>query len=165
VVFALADFLITLTNLPMGVAVISELVRLAVHFTRFSGGAGHVARMVLTDKDSAGSLAVAFLRKTASKSRFLPTARRCVETDVCWVFDFYHPRWHELRRRRVAFGARAAVDKSTGKAKHHAALHDKHVASQFAEPPPIGTVSPHSRLTELAARLSLLDFFRPAQTK
>jgi hypothetical protein len=81
--------------------------------------------MVSSDKNSAKNLAVAFLRKTATKSRFLPMVPRCVETDVSWVFDFYHPRWHELKRRGVAFGTRVAVDKRTGKTGHYAALYDK----------------------------------------
>ena len=84
--------------------------------------------MASANKDSAKNLAVAFLRKTATKSRFSPTVRRCVETDASWVFDFYHPRWHELRRRGVAFGTRVTVDKRTGKAEHYAALQDEVVA-------------------------------------
>jgi hypothetical protein len=80
--------------------------------------------MALTEKDSAKNLAIAFLRKTATKSRFSPLARRCIETDDGWIFDFYHPRWHELKRRGVAYGTRVAVDKRTGKAEHYAALHD-----------------------------------------
>jgi hypothetical protein len=78
-----------------------------------------------TDKDSAKNLALAFLRKTATRNRFLPTVRRCVETDASWIFDFYHPRWHELKRRGVPFGARIAVDKRTGKTGHYAALQDE----------------------------------------
>lgn len=84
--------------------------------------------MALPDKDAAKNLAVAFLRTTARKSRFLPTVRRCVETDTSWIFDFYHPRWHELRRRGEPFGARVAVHKRSGKAEHYAALHDVAVA-------------------------------------
>jgi hypothetical protein len=84
--------------------------------------------MALPDKDAAKDLAVAFMRTTATRSRFSPTVRRCVETDISWVFDFYHPRWHELRRRGEPFGTRVAVDKRTGKAEHYAALHDKAVA-------------------------------------
>jgi hypothetical protein len=81
--------------------------------------------MAAIDKESARDLAVAFLRKTATKSRFLPTVRRCVETDGTWVFDFYHPRWRELRRRGIGFGARVAVDKRTGKAEHFGTLHNE----------------------------------------
>jgi hypothetical protein len=81
--------------------------------------------MASTNKDSAKNLAMAFLRKAATKSRFSPTVRRCVETDVTWIFDFYHPRWHGLKRRGVPFGTRVAVDKRTGKTKHYAALHDE----------------------------------------
>ena len=81
--------------------------------------------MVQTDKDSAIGLAVAFLRKSATKRRFLPAVRRVVETDARWICDFYHPRWHELRRRGEPFGSRIAVDKKTGKTEHYAALRDE----------------------------------------
>jgi hypothetical protein len=81
-----------------------------------------------TNKDAAQNLAWAFLRKAATKSRFSPTVRRCVETNDSWVFDFYHPRWRELKRREVTFGTRVAVDKRTGKAEHYAALQGEVVA-------------------------------------
>lgn len=58
------------------------------------------------------------------KSRFSPTVRRCVETDVSWIFDFYHPRWRDLRRQGEVFGTRVAVDKQSRKVEHYAALHD-----------------------------------------
>ena len=83
--------------------------------------------MALPNKESAKSLAVAFLRTTATKSRFSPIVRGCVETDARWIFDFYHPRWRELRRRGKPFGTRVAVDKRNGKAEHYAALQDKNV--------------------------------------
>ena len=80
--------------------------------------------MALPDKDAAKNLALAFLRTTVTTSRFSLTVRRCVETDISWIFDFYHPRWHELKRRGEPFGTRVAVDKRNGKAEHYAALHD-----------------------------------------
>ena len=83
--------------------------------------------MAIPDKESAKNLAVAFLKTTATKSRFSRTVRRCVETDAVWVFDFFHPRWHELKRKGEPYGTRVVVDKHSGKAGHYAALHDKGV--------------------------------------
>jgi len=80
------------------------------------------ARMLLTDKTSAKSLALAFLRKTPARTRFQTIERRCEETDACWIFDFYHLRWNEYRDNGAPYGIRIAVDKQTGKARHYAAL-------------------------------------------
>jgi hypothetical protein len=84
--------------------------------------------MPATDKDSATNLAMAFLRKAATRSRFEPIVRREVETDTKWVFDFFHPRWHGLRRKNAPYGVRIAVDKRTGKAEHYATLQQNNAA-------------------------------------
>ena len=77
----------------------------------------------MIDKVSAKSLAVAFLRKAATKTRFLSKAAKSVETETLWIFDFHHPQWRALRRKtKTPFGMRIAVDKQTGKAEHFATL-------------------------------------------
>ncbi len=80
------------------------------------------------DKASAKDLALAFLRKTATKTRFSPTVMRCVETDACWIFDFYHPRWRDLRSRGEVFGTRVAVYKKSRRPEHYAILREKETA-------------------------------------
>jgi len=77
----------------------------------------------MVDKDSAKHLAAAFLRKSATKTRFLAKAIKSVETEFKWIFDFHHPQWRTLRRKtKIPFGVRIAVDKQTGKAEHFATL-------------------------------------------
>jgi hypothetical protein len=80
----------------------------------------------LMNKNSAQRLAVAFLRKTATKTRFLPSPAGSTETDTAWIFDFHHPKWRYLRRKnKVPYGLRIAVDKQTGKAEHSATLQNE----------------------------------------
>lgn len=77
----------------------------------------------MIDKDSAERLAVAFLKKAATKTRFLSKVVGSVETDSNWIFNFHYPRWQTLRRKpKTPFGMRIAVDKRTGKAEHYATL-------------------------------------------
>lgn len=77
----------------------------------------------MIDKDSAERLAIAFLKKAATTTRFLSKAVKSVETDSDWLFDFHHPQWRTLRRKtKTPFGVRIAVDKRTGKAEHSATL-------------------------------------------
>ena len=83
-----------------------------------------MALMLRTDKDAAERLAMAFLRKKATQGRFLPSMQRSEETASNWIFDFYHPRWREFRRRNAPFGMRIAVDKQTGTAAHYATLQE-----------------------------------------
>jgi hypothetical protein len=89
---------------------------------------GGLANMHLTDKEAAARLAAAFLRKRVSSTRFDPRIQRAEETSAFWIFDFFHPSSHVLRRKGVPFGARIAVSKRSGKARHFASLIDKRSA-------------------------------------
>lgn len=73
------------------------------------------------EKTDAAGLAMAFLRKGGTSSRFIPRAQHIEETDDHWIFDFYHTRWREFRGNQP-HGVRISVNKETGKAEHHATL-------------------------------------------
>ncbi len=77
----------------------------------------------MIDKVSAQRLAVAFLRKSATKTRFLSKPAKSIAVGSHFLFDFYHPQWRTLRRKnKTPFGMQIAVDKQTGKAEHYATL-------------------------------------------
>jgi len=80
--------------------------------------------MSAVDEDSAADLAWAFLRRSATSSRYLRTPRKGVETPTEWVFDFLHPRWRDFKRRQMPFGVTIRVNKRTGKTEHCATLRD-----------------------------------------
>ena len=85
----------------------------------------------MIDKKSAERLAVALLRKSAAKTRFLSKPARSVETDSHWLFDFHHPQWRTLRRKNnTPFGMQIAVDKQTGKAEHYATLQKRNLLNE-----------------------------------
>src|SRR4051812_27672045 len=77
------------------------------------------------EKVAAIRLAVAFLRKSAGRNRFLSTVQRSMESEGSWIFDFYHPRWRDYRRRGLPYGYRIEVHKASGKAEHFGTLQRK----------------------------------------
>jgi len=81
--------------------------------------------MIPHDKASAIDLAVAFLRKSAGRTRVTLRPREVVETGDAWILDFYHPDWWGLSRKQQPYGFRVSVDKRTGKAAHYAAIQPK----------------------------------------
>ena len=77
--------------------------------------------MSASEKAAASNLAVAFLKKGATRTRFLSRVQRSEEDESRWISDFYHPRWRDLRGKQP-YGVRVSVAKKTGKAAHFATL-------------------------------------------
>jgi hypothetical protein len=81
--------------------------------------------MIAHDKASSKHLAVAFLRKSAGRTRIGLKPREVLETEDAWIFDFYYPDWRNLRKKEDPYGVRVSIDKRTGRAEHYAPIRPK----------------------------------------
>ncbi len=80
--------------------------------------------MSVQSKSVAEELALAFLRKRAAR-KFEPICRRTEVRDSKWIFDYFHPKWREFRKKGLPYGYRIAVGKASGRAEHFATLQKK----------------------------------------